>query len=296
MPSAEHIEVSRTLPFAATQIFDAWLAPETLGQWLFATPAGRMERVELEPREGGNFLIAERRGAALAEHHGTFVALDRPHRIVFDFSADPTAAPTRVTVTLDPVPDGTTVSLTHALAPEWASFAERSRQGWRMILEALEDTLAGGRTLVLARTLDATPHNLFRAWTEPALIKQWFTPKPVETTECSIDLRPGGAFRTIMKMPDGQLHPNVGCILEVIPDEKLVFTSALSAGFRPNPAPFLAFTAILTFADAGNGQTAYVARALHGTAEDSQRHAAMGFHDGWNAATSQLEAVAKTLP
>jgi uncharacterized protein YndB with AHSA1/START domain len=293
--TATHFTVTRYMPVTPEPIFDAWLDASSIGKWLFATPAGVMQRVELDAREGGEFFIAEQRGSMLAEHHGTFVSLDRPRQIVFDFTTDRTQAPTRVTISIDTIAFGSIVTISHALDPQWAAYTDKARAGWSMILEGLEDTLRGGRTLVLARTIDAPRAHVFRAWTDPEILKLWFTPAPVITTDCQIELKPGGLFRTVMQMPDGQLMPSSGCILEVIANEKLVFTDAFEAGFQPVAAPFLGFTAILTFADTPDGKTAYVARALHRTPEDCERHAAMGFHHGWDAATTQLEAVARSL-
>ncbi|MEQ1650259.1 MAG: SRPBCC domain-containing protein [Hyphomicrobiaceae bacterium] len=294
-PTLNRITVTRHIPLSPEKIFDAWLDQANIGKWLFATHAGVMQRVELSPHEAGKFLITEIRGNILAEHHGTFISLQRPNQIVFDFSTDRESTPTRVTVSIDATASGSVVTLTHALDPQWASYADKARDGWTTILQGLEDTLLGGRTLVLARTIDAPRPYVFRAWTDPEILKRWFTPAPVITTECQIELKAGGLFRTVMQTPDGQLMASSGCILEVIPNQKLVFTDAFEAGFQPVAAPFLGFTAILTFADTLDGKTAYVARALHRTPEDRERHAAMGFHDGWSAATQQLETVARSL-
>jgi len=53
--------------------------------------------------------------------------------------------------------------------------------------------------LVLHRLVPVRRELVWKAWTEPKHLKKWFTPKPWRTTECRIDLRPGGIFRTVMK-------------------------------------------------------------------------------------------------
>ncbi len=146
--------------------------------------------------------------------------------------------------------------------------------------------------LILDRHLDAPRAALWRCWTEPALIARWFTPAPWTTHDVAMDLRPGGAFSMTMRGPEGEAHPNAGLLLEVRPGELLVFTDAYVRAWEPSAKPF--FTGIISFADEGAG-TRYVARALHWTAEDKTRHEEMGFHQGWNAAADQLEALAKTL-
>lgn len=133
------VEVSRHLAAPPEQVFDAWLDPDAVGKWLFATPEGRMERVEVDPRVGGGFRIEERRVDDLAEHFGTYVEIDRPHRLVFDFGTSFSDTPTRVTVTIAPEGDGSCVTLRHEGV--WADWGDRTRQGWGMILEGLERAL-----------------------------------------------------------------------------------------------------------------------------------------------------------
>lgn len=146
--------------------------------------------------------------------------------------------------------------------------------------------------LSLSRLIDAPRDKLFRCWTEPALIVQWFTPPPWQTIHAETDVRPGGASYIVMKGPDGTEMPNRGVYLEVVKNEKLVFTDAYESAWVPSGKPF--FTGVLTF-DAEDGKTRYIARALHWNAEDCKAHEAMGFHQGWGVATDQLAALAATL-
>jgi uncharacterized protein YndB with AHSA1/START domain len=149
------------------------------------------------------------------------------------------------------------------------------------------------RELVLARIIDAPREAVFRCWTDPELMVQWFTPAPWKTVSAEMDLRPGGKSLVVMQSPEGQDFPNPGVVLEVIPNEKLVFTDAYTEGWRPSENPF--FTAVLTFEDAGDGKTRYIARARHWTDENRKRHEEMGFHTGWGICADQLEALARTL-
>ena len=156
-----------------------------------------------------------------------------------------------------------------------------------------EDVAAGTRELVLSRRLDAAPAAVWRCWTEPALLTRWFTPAPWQTVAAEVDLRPGGVFATTMRGPDGQDFANLGVFLEVVPGRRLVFTDAYTPGWQPVEAPFM--TAIVELAEDGAGGTAYLARVRHWTQEAKDRHEAMGFHAGWNAAADQLEALARGL-
>lgn len=151
---------------------------------------------------------------------------------------------------------------------------------------------ADPRELVLTRLIDVPREKLFRCWTEPALIVQWFTPPPWKTIRAEMDVRAGGASLIVMQGPDGTEMPNPGVYLEVVKNERIVFTDAYTSAWVPSAKPF--FTGVLTFEDEG-GKTRYTARARHWTAEDAKAHEDMGFHVGWGIATDQLAALAATL-
>ena len=155
--------------------------------------------------------------------------------------------------------------------------------------------------LVLERVVDVPKELVWAAWTNPEHLKKWFTPVPWQTVGCEIDLRPGGIFRTVMRSPEGEEFDSSGCYLEVIPNEKLVFTSALGPGYRPlirvaqnESCADLYFTAIITLESVGN-QTKYTATAIHGDEASSKKHEGMGFYQGWGTALDQLVAFVKTL-
>ena len=114
--------------------------------------------------------------------------------------------------------------------------------------------------------IDVPAELVWKAWTTPEHLKHWFCPKPWTVTDCEIDLRPGGIFRTVMRSPEGQEFPNVGCYLEVMPNERLVFTDTLLPGFRPSPEPF--FTAALQLDR--TARHALHAIAIHGNEESAQ--------------------------
>lgn len=154
--------------------------------------------------------------------------------------------------------------------------------------------------LRLERIFDAPRALVWQAWTDPEQIKRWWAPRPYQTPLVEIDLKPGGAFKTRMEGPDGLLEEGEACILAVVENERIVWSSALRSGYRPNAfAPDgcggFPFTAIHTFEDAGNGQTRYTATVLHKDAADAQAHDAMGFQDGWGTCADQLGEVARGL-
>jgi len=144
--------------------------------------------------------------------------------------------------------------------------------------------------LVLEREIDVPVELVWEAWTTPESIKHWFVPKPWSVTECEIDLRPGGVFSTTMRSPEGEEFPNLGCYLEVIPNQRLVFTDALLPGYRPASKPF--FSAALLLEPNGGG-TRYTAIAIHNDEAARKQHEEMGFHDGWGTVVDQMVAHIK---
>jgi uncharacterized protein YndB with AHSA1/START domain len=157
----------------------------------------------------------------------------------------------------------------------------------------LETAVTVQHQLELTRLIDAPREKLFRCWTEPSLMKQWFAPRPLTTPVAEVDLRVGGASNIVMEMPDGQQIPCPGTYLEIVPNRKLVFTDAYTGDWVPKDGkPFM--TAIITFDDE-DGKTRYTARVRHWSAEDLKTHEEMGFHGGWALCADQLEALAKTI-
>src|ERR1700722_5759112 len=148
------------------------------------------------------------------------------------------------------------------------------------------------RDLVLTRIIDAPRNKVFRAWTDPALLMQWFAPRPWTTPRAKLDVRPGGANLVVMRNPDGKEFPNRGVYLEVVENRRLVSTDAYVEAWEPSQKPFM--TVILTFEDAG-GMTRYTARVRHWTVADREAHEKMGFHEGWGRCTDQLAALVARL-
>lgn len=102
---------------------------------------------------------------------------------------------------------------------------------------------------------------------------------------------------TVMRSPEGQEFPHVGCYLEVIKNEKLVWTVALEPGYRPSnhTTEVPPFTAVITLAPHGKG-TKYTALAMHKDEAGCRQHNEMGFHEGWGKALDQLVDIAKRMP
>ena len=135
------VTVRRRFHAPAERVFDAFLDPAIARQFLFATQGGTMLRAEVDARVGGRFCFVERRAAGDAEHHGTYVEIDRPRRLVFSFSTDVAVEGDRVSIDIVPVDGGCELQLTQNMRPEWADYAKRTEGGWTMILESLSRVL-----------------------------------------------------------------------------------------------------------------------------------------------------------
>ena len=146
------VRVTHRYNVPAERVFDAWLTPALAARFLFATRTGNVLHCDIDPRVGGGFTVTDRRPVADgeesffdAQHRGTYVEIDRPGRLAFDFSVEPYSdAPTRVTI--DVVTMGPHLSelvLTHDLGAGTEARAnfDRTRLGWTRMLAQLEKVL-----------------------------------------------------------------------------------------------------------------------------------------------------------
>lgn len=150
---------------------------------------------------------------------------------------------------------------------------------------------SANRELVITRIIDASCEHVYHAWVNH--LPEWWGPHGMTTPVCEMDLRAGGAFRTVMRAPDGAEYATRGLFLEVVPNARIVFTDAFEPGWVPHPDAF--FTAITTFEALPDGRTRYTARALHWTTANCEKHARMGFHQGWGESLDRLVACVSRL-
>lgn len=137
------VRLERRLPLSCERVFDAWLVPRVLGQWMFG-PRVRDEnvvRLQVDPRVGGRFSLQVERGGELVDHVGRYLRIDRPRHLSFTwavkgFSED---APSEVAIDLVPVGGGCKLTLVHTLDARWAEYAPRTEAGWDTMLQALAE-------------------------------------------------------------------------------------------------------------------------------------------------------------
>jgi uncharacterized protein YndB with AHSA1/START domain len=148
--------------------------------------------------------------------------------------------------------------------------------------------------LSISRLISAPPAKVWKAWSRPEHLANWWIPEPIECKVMKLDLRPGGGFETLMREGEEEFKPHVeACFLEVVPEQRLVWTTTLSEGWRPTE-PWLALTAIISFLEEDEC-TRYSARVMHKNGADSRKHLELGFEKGWGAAIDQLAAFVEKL-
>ncbi len=136
------IQVSRRFDLPAEKIFDAFLDAQKAGKFMFKTETGKMIRAEVDPKVGGKFVFIEKRPSGEAEHYGTFLEIDRPKRLRFEFAVDKNAKQGDP-VKIELAPKGKTclVTLTHDVDAEYSDYRDRIAEGWSGILAGVAATV-----------------------------------------------------------------------------------------------------------------------------------------------------------
>jgi uncharacterized protein YndB with AHSA1/START domain len=133
--------VSHRFKASAEQVYDAWLDPGTVRVWMAAALksfglSGEIRCVEVDARVGGKFRFSDMRDGTEAQHWGTYLELDRPHKIVFTWIVDPKdeSDPSKVTLSLQPVEGGCMATIVHEMDEHWRDFIGRTEDGWSRML------------------------------------------------------------------------------------------------------------------------------------------------------------------
>ena len=147
----------------------------------------------------------------------------------------------------------------------------------------------------IERFIDAPARIVWEALTRPEHLKEWYMPRQWgRVSRAEMDVRPGGIFSIDIATGDGQEFPNLGCFVEVVPLERLVWTSMLFPGFRPAVFDDIPITAVVTMEAAGTG-TRYVFTALHRDEADFEKNKESGWQKGTEIAVDQFVAHVKSL-
>jgi uncharacterized protein YndB with AHSA1/START domain len=280
---ARTLVVTRRFAAAPEILFDAWLDPKAVGSWLFATPDGVSQHVEIDARIGGGFAIHEHRDGVLATHFGEYREIVRSSRIVFTFGPDKRGPFSLVTVAIRPDGAGSLLTLSHALDPAWAKKVGGVRAGWESILEGLARAMGetgAGHTLIMHRTFEAPRILVWKAWTEAEHLLRWICPADFKVVFAENDLRLGGTWRSGMRSPAGEDFIHCGEYLEIEKPSRLVFTHR----WERNHLEPRADTKITVLLDERDGKTEMIfIHAGLATVESARSH-----KHGWTGAFENL--------
>ncbi|MEO5807798.1 SRPBCC family protein [Devosia sp.] len=140
--------------------------------------------------------------------------------------------------------------------------------------------------LTITRIIKAPRAAVWDAWTDPRSFEQWWIPEPALCRVTEWNLTPGGGFQTLISENGGDFTPHLnGCFLAIDAMDRIVFTNALTGGWRPAAQPFI--TAIISFRDHADG-TEYTSEVMHKSDADRKMHEELGFFDGWGTVIGQL--------
>jgi uncharacterized protein YndB with AHSA1/START domain len=145
--------------------------------------------------------------------------------------------------------------------------------------------------LTLQRVIRAPRRDVWRAWTEPALLERWWIPAPMVTRVDRLEVRPGGGFVTRMSEDGDAFVPHTdGVFLLVEEHRRLVFTNVIDSAWRPASPEPVSMTAEIVLDEHPDG-TEYRAILRHGDPAHRDRHEQLGFFDGWGSVTAALAAL-----
>jgi len=240
------LKVKRRFLQSAERVFDAWLDPDRLGRWLFATATGELVRVEVDARVGGQFVLTERRGGEDVEHVGAYLEIARPRRLVFEMTVEKhDVNAERITIDIAALESGCELTLVHEMRVRENITEDMIFTGWTMILEGLNTVLSGGNpradgasakasrsdatslpTARVSRHIDAAPARVFDAWLDTNLLGRWmFGPgvRDEEIIHIKVNPMEGGSFSFKVRRGDSEID-HIGEYLEIQRPNRLIFT------------------------------------------------------------------------
>jgi uncharacterized protein YndB with AHSA1/START domain len=231
--SASEREIATTRVFDAPRdlVFDAWTSPEHVGQWWgpngFTTTTHSMD-----VRPGGEWIfVMHGPDGTDYKNHIVYREVVRPERIVYDHVSGPLF---RATVIFEA--EGQKTRIRMQMLFETAELRKRVAEEYGAV-EGLEQTLnhlgehvakMAAEEFVITREFDAPRDLVFKAWTEPERLAQWWGPKGFTLKVAKVDLRPGGIFHYGMVAPDGSEMWGKFIYREIAPPERMVFIVSFS--------------------------------------------------------------------
>lgn len=313
--TGREFEITRVFDAPRELVWEAWADPAQVARWW--GPRGFTTTTEKREFRPGGVWLHVMRGPDGTEYpnHSVFEEIVRPSRIVYSHGGEKKGGPSvrfRSTWTFDEVEGGKTRVTLHGVFPTAAEFervvrefnaVEGGKQTLERFGEELEKIKAAGTTaeprFIIVRTFDAPRERVWRAWTEPKQMARWWGPKIFTTPVCEMDVRPGGAYRVVMRGPDGVDYPLTGNFREIAAPERLVLTMDPTghpaawhdlvdphrAAGENNPAGILLTT--VTFEDLG-GKTRLTVQTRFESARIGEAMLKMGMTEGWSESLDRL--------
>jgi uncharacterized protein YndB with AHSA1/START domain len=146
-------------------------------------------------------------------------------------------------------------------------------------------TLPSDREILFTCVFRHPSQLLFEAWTEPEHLRFWQGCDSAIIIACEVDLRVGGAWSHTMRMPDGSEHPQKGVYREIVPNERLVYTSIYDVERLGRPECLIT----VTFEALAGGGTRLTHRILHQSMEMRDLHLKSGMEEGTRGSFRRLE-------
>jgi uncharacterized protein YndB with AHSA1/START domain len=140
------VTIQKNFHTSAEEVFDAWLNTGLLGKWMFGPSVREETIVSLtnDPHPGGKFSYKVKRGDLVLDHIGTYLEIERPARLVFTWGVDiDSGDDSIVTIQIQPVENGCTLSLQHDMDIKWEPYADRTKASWTFMLNRLEECMSG---------------------------------------------------------------------------------------------------------------------------------------------------------
>ncbi len=272
----EPLVVERTFDAPVALVWKALTDKDDIKQWSF-------DISEFAPEVGFEFKFYGGDESVKYLHRCKITEAIPNRRLAYTWRYEGYAGDSLVTFDLFAEGDKTRVRLTHAgleTFPKLPAFARKNfMEGWTQIVgTSLKNFVEGKRAgeMIFTRVFDAPRELMWKLWTEREHIGKWWGPKGFTLPGCEMDFRTGGAYRFVMRGPDGQDNPFHGVYREIVRNERIVFTAIL------DNLPGHELLTTVTFADEG-GKTKLTVRQTTPPGE-----AGRGQNQGWSETLERL--------
>jgi len=307
--------ITRVFDAPREVVFRAWVTPEYFARW-FGPSEGEVPHCTNDARVGGAVHFCVRTPQADIWAKCIYKELRPPERIVWETCfSDPEGnrvdrpgfpRETRIEVAFEDMGGRTKLTIRQ-------TGLERDQgevKGWNDGLDRLADLIGNSgrskftrpseRQWQITRRFEAPRDLVFRAWTDPKHLAKWWGPKGFSNPVCEMDPRPGGAYRIVMRSPDGQEYPMRGRVVEVKPPERFAFTidtgehpekwkeEMKQLGARDTVPGHPQVEVAVTFEEAAGGTRVRIVSTF-GSAADVEAHLKMGAAQGWAQSLDRLE-------